>query len=128
MDKRQQRKFSLRKIWNRRYSKKFLLKIMAIVTTFTICVLLILNVFIWSTDVSKLENPVPQPTIIYDQAGSVASKISTSNIEGVSIKQIPSNLINAVISTEDQRFYDHHGINYVGIARAMVKNLFSGEL
>lgn len=101
---------------------------MAIVTTFTICVLLILNVFIWSTDVSKLENPVPQPTIIYDQAGSVASKISTSNIEGVSIKQIPSNLINAVISTEDQRFYDHHGINYVGIARAMVKNLFSGGI
>lgn len=128
MDKRQQRKFSLRKIWNQRYSKKLLLKIMAIVTTFTICVLLILNVFIWTTDVSKLENPVPQPTIIYDQAGSVASKISTSNIEGVSIKQIPSNLINAVISTEDQRFYDHHGINYVGIARAMVKNLFSGGI
>ncbi|MGE7766972.1 transglycosylase domain-containing protein [Peribacillus sp. NPDC096540] len=115
-------------MWNWRYSKKFLLKIMAIVIAFTICFLIILNVFIWNTDVSKLENPVPQPTIIYDQAGSVASKISTSNIEGVSIKQIPSDLTNAVISTEDQRFNDHHGINYVGIARAMVKNLFSGGL
>lgn len=127
MEKRQQRKL-LSRIRNRQYPKRFLLKAVSIAIAFTLCILLVLNLFIWTSDVSKLEDPAPQPTIIYDQNGAVASKISPSNIEGVNIKQIPRDMINAVIATEDQRFYKHHGINYVGITRALIKNLISGEI
>lgn len=93
-----------------------------------LCGLLILNLFIRSSDVSKLEEPEPRPTFIYDQNGEIASKISHSKIEGVRLEQIPKELIEAIISTEDQHFYRHNGINYFGIARAFTQNLFTGEV
>jgi penicillin-binding protein 2A len=90
--------------------------------------LIILNIFIWTSDVRKLDEPLPQPTFIYDQKGEVASKISNSTIDGVKINRIPRDVINAFVATEDQRFYHHHGINYVGIARAMIMNVTSGGI
>ncbi|AOV09162.1 transglycosylase domain-containing protein [Sporosarcina ureilytica] len=93
-----------------------------------ICGLAVVNVLISTSDVSKLEEPEPRPSMIYDQNGDVASKISNSNIEGVRLEQIPKELVEAVISVEDQRFYKHNGINYFGIARALTQNLLKGEV
>ncbi|ARK20943.1 transglycosylase domain-containing protein [Sporosarcina ureae] len=91
-------------------------------------VLLVLNIFITFSDVSKLEEPAPRSTVIYDTDGEVISKVSNSNIEGVSIDQIPNTLIEAVVSVEDQRFYKHHGINYFRMGRALVENAFKGKI
>lgn len=93
-----------------------------------LCGLIVLNVLIWSKDVSKLEEAEPRPTFIYDQNGNIASKISNSNIEGVRLDEMPKALIEAVISVEDQQFDKHHGINYFGIARAFTQNLLKGEV
>ncbi|MDN4492504.1 transglycosylase domain-containing protein [Ureibacillus aquaedulcis] len=127
MERRQQQKLNLR-LWSKFKDKKVIMKILIGMLGFALCSLLILNILIWTSDVSKLEEPTPQPTIIYDQNGKVASKIEVSNIEGVSIKQIPEHLIHAVIATEDQRFYKHEGINYIGIVRALAQNMMSGEI
>lgn len=88
----------------------------------------IINILIWKSDISKLNQPAPQPTIIFDQNGEIASKISSSKIEGVSIEQIPANVKHAVIATEDQRFYKHNGINYISIIKAFFKNATSGDI
>lgn len=93
-----------------------------------LCGLIVLNILISSKDVSKLEEPEPRPTFIYDQNGNIASKISNSKIEGVRLDEMPEALIEAVISIEDQQFNKHHGINYVGIARAFTQNLLKGEV
>ncbi|WP_025783343.1 transglycosylase domain-containing protein [Sporosarcina sp. D27] len=93
-----------------------------------LCVLLVLNLFITFSDVSKLEEPAPRSTVIYDPNGEVISKISNSKIEGVSIDQIPDTLIDAVISVEDQRFYEHHGLNYLRMGRALIENAFKGKI
>lgn len=127
MERRQQRKSS-KEIWSTFRSKSMIKKLLVAGLAAAVCGLLILNIFIWASDVSKLDQPAPQPTIIYDQNGEMASKISASNIEGVPIKQIPKDMINAVIATEDQRFYKHSGINYVAIVRAFLKNMISGEV
>lgn len=127
MDRRQQRK-SAEKIWLGLSSKSLWVRIFTACAALFIVGLLIVNIFIWRTDVSKLEEAVPRPTIIYDQSGKVASKITGSKIEGVGIKQIPEDLIHAVISTEDQLFYKHHGMNYFGIIRAFMQNMTSGEI
>ncbi|WP_435799501.1 transglycosylase domain-containing protein [Peribacillus asahii] len=127
MERRNQRKSSNR-IWSKLSSKSMKVKIVIAGLTMALCCFLILNIFIWRSDVSKLENPAPQPTIIYDQNGDVASKIAVSNIEGVGIKQIPKDVIHAVIATEDQRFYKHDGINYIAIIRALTRNTLSGEI
>ena len=90
--------------------------------------LVVVNQLIASSDVTKLEEPEPRPTFIYDQNGEIVSKISVSNIEGVSLDQIPKELIEAVVSVEDQQFYKHNGVNYFGIARAFTQNLIQGDV
>ncbi|MEH7009762.1 PBP1A family penicillin-binding protein [Neobacillus niacini] len=128
IEQRQQRKSSKQRDWSQ-FLKKDLVKKLIIAGIITaLCGLLIVNIFIWTSDVSKLNKPAPQPTIIYDQNGEIASKISNSSIEGVGIKQIPKEVIHAVIATEDQRFYKHNGINYFAIMKAFFKNMLSGDI
>ena len=93
-----------------------------------LCVLLVLNLFITFSDVSELEKPAPRSTVIYDPDGDVISKVSNSKIEGVSIDQIPDTLLDAVIAVEDQRFYNHHGLNYLRMGRALVGNAVKGKI
>ncbi|WP_368659538.1 transglycosylase domain-containing protein [Metabacillus halosaccharovorans] len=109
-------------------AKKAVVKIIAVLLLTVICGLLLINILIWTSDVSKLEKPAPQPTIIYDQDGEIASKLSNSSIEGVSLEDISEDMIHAVIATEDQRFYHHRGVNYFAITKAFVTNLFKGDV
>lgn len=44
------------------------------------------------------------------------------------ISEVPQIYLNAVIATEDHRFYTHHGIDYIAVVRALVHNLQSGSL
>ena len=46
----------------------------------------------------------------------------------VPLDQIPKDLVDAVIATEDVRFFEHRGLDYVGIGRAMIANLLSGKI
>ena len=46
----------------------------------------------------------------------------------VPIEKIPKALVNAVIATEDSRFFEHRGIDFVGIGRAMLTNILSGRI
>ena len=127
VERRQQQKLSGR-ICRKVKDKKIIMKIIVGASIFLLCCFLIFNIFIWTSDVSKLEEPTPQPTIIYDQNGEVASKVTGSKIDGVNIEQIPEHLIHAVIATEDQKFYKHNGINVIGIVRAMTQNTLRGEI
>ena len=90
--------------------------------------LFVFNILISFSDVSKLDIVEPRPTFIYDINGDVASKVSNSKIEGVSLNQIPKEVIEAFVSIEDQLFYKHSGINYFGISRALMQNLFKGKI
>lgn len=128
MEQRQQRNASKQRDWSQFLKKGWVRKLMIAGIIAALCGLLIVNIFIWASDVSKLNQPAPQPTIIYDRNGEIASKISNSSIEGVGIKQIPKEVIHAVIATEDQRFYKHHGINYFAIMKAFLKNMLSGDI
>ena len=46
----------------------------------------------------------------------------------VSLKQVPAALPEAVIATEDRRFYDHFGLDPIGIVRALVVNVLHGTV
>ena len=46
----------------------------------------------------------------------------------VRLEKLPPYLINAVIATEDRRFYSHFGIDPIGLARAMVRNAVAGSV
>ncbi|WP_415155119.1 transglycosylase domain-containing protein [Maritalea sp.] len=48
--------------------------------------------------------------------------------EAVAIYELPHYVPNAVLAIEDRRFYDHFGIDPIGIARAFVNNVVSGRI
>jgi penicillin-binding protein 2A len=89
--------------------------------------LIVVNAAISMSDISALKDAAPHPTIIYDRKGRVASEISASKKEAVDIKRVPTHLVQAVVAMEDQRFYHHSGIDYVGTLRALIHNLSAGE-
>lgn len=45
----------------------------------------------------------------------------------MSIDEVPANLQNAFIAVEDNRFYEHHGVDPIGIIRAVFRNIISGN-
>ena len=61
---------------------------------------------------------------IYDADGELITTVhSTENRLPVKLADMPKNLQNAFIATEDNRFYSHHGIDPIGILRALWVNL-----
>lgn len=79
-------------------------------------------------DISSLKNELPQATVFYDLNGEVASKVSANKNEGVPINQVPDSMKNAVIAIEDRRFYEHHGVDYIGISRALIRDIKAGGM
>ncbi len=62
------------------------------------------------------------PTIVYDKYGEMITQFTTFNRELVSFDNIPNNLIDAFLVTEDKRFFEHDGLDYVSIIRAALNN------
>ncbi|NOU92061.1 PBP1A family penicillin-binding protein [Paenibacillus sp. LMG 31456] len=85
-------------------------------------------IWVRGLDISKLEHPLPEPTLIMDRSGKPASQLSSSRIIPVPLEQIPLELRNAIIAVEDQRFYEHAGIDLWSIGRALIRDLRSGSL
>ncbi len=75
---------------------------------------------------SSLENPKTDlATKIYSEDGELIDQLFIENRTIVSIDAIPKDLINALIATEDRKFYKHWGIDADRIVKAMFKNLMS---
>lgn len=73
--------------------------------------------------------PKKYSTTVFDQDGNEITKLvaSGSNRIAKSIDEIPKNLQNAVVAIEDERFWEHNGIDIKGIIRAGVVAITSGR-
>ncbi|RFU64326.1 transglycosylase domain-containing protein [Bacillus sp. V59.32b] len=80
------------------------------------------------TNISNLKDQLERSTEIYDENGELASKITANKTEGISIKEMPDHVKNAVVAIEDHRFYEHNGIDYKAISRAFYTNLKAGGI
>lgn len=79
-----------------------------------------------SPDISNIDvSPTGFSTFIYDSEGNQTAKLvaSDSNRIPVTMDQIPSNLAHAFVAIEDERFYNHNGIDIQGIFRAAVTGI-----
>ncbi len=72
---------------------------------------------------------VAQTTVIYDRTGAAIAQLhgATDRIV-VSSGQIPQAMKNATVAVEDKRFYEHHGIDFVAVARALLADLRAGHV
>src|SRR3954468_14860668 len=66
------------------------------------------------------------PLRIYTAEGVLIGEFGEERRAVVSIAQVPPELKNAIISAEDERFYEHAGIDYIGVLRAAYANLVAG--
>lgn len=67
------------------------------------------------------------PMRIYTQDGKLISQYGVKRRIPVKLENVPVELIQAVLATEDSRFYEHNGIDPIGIARAAISLLVTGE-
>lgn len=82
-------------------------------------------------DISNIDvSPSGFSTFVYDNQGNQTAKLvaTDSNRIPVSMDKIPENLAHAFVAIEDERFYDHNGIDIKGIIRAGADAVMKGKL
>ena len=74
-------------------------------------------------------SPTESATYICDQDGNYLRKLTlaSSNRDIITLEEMPDNLQNAIIAIEDERFYEHGGIDIRGIARAVWTGITTGS-
>jgi len=78
---------------------------------------------------AELENPkLEEATKIYSSDGELIDKFFLKNRTKVTLDNIPKDMIQALIATEDQKFYDHWGVDVNRIFKAFFKNILKGSL
>src|SRR3954465_15500227 len=77
-------------------------------------------------DYSKLEE-MESASVIYDRNNQAIGRIFIQNRDQVGANDLSTWLYQAVVAAEDNRFYQHQGVDYYGVLRAAVKNYQAGR-
>lgn len=72
-------------------------------------------------------NP-PVSSQILSKDGTILADIGKENREIAKMEEIPKRVVNAFLSAEDDKFYEHKGVDYMGVLRALVVNLKAGRV
>lgn len=90
---------------------------------------------LWTT--AEAAMPDSTKTLTYQRGGTITlksadgvilQKIGPASRETLSYEDLPQDLVNAFIASEDQRFYEHNGVDLKGIGRAVLANLQQREV
>ena len=121
-------------LWRRRWFRRVLIGIGGL----TLLGLLVVGVAaLWAftilprslPSVTALETLQPiQGTKIYDDNDEPITELHVERRILVPLTQIPQSLRDAILATEDRRFYSHWGIDPIGVARAVVQNYRRGKI
>lgn len=68
---------------------------------------------------------MPERSTVYDVDGKIYSRLAGANRLKVSLSEVSPQFIAALLAREDTRFYDHKGIDWRGVLRALVRDVFS---
>ncbi len=79
-------------------------------------------------NVNTLRNVQMQvPLRVYSADNKLIAEFGEKRRQPVSLTQIPLQLQHALIATEDQRFYEHSGVDFLGLARAAIQVIATGK-
>ena len=101
----------------------------AIVTTITMALVAVITI-IWpdlppTSEVQDIR--LKEPLRIYSIDGRLMGEFGDERRITVRIEDTPQDLINAILAAEDDRFFSHHGVDPLGVVRALIANLKSRE-
>ncbi|MBI5448100.1 MAG: penicillin-binding protein 1A [Gammaproteobacteria bacterium] len=78
-------------------------------------------------DISQLHDAkLPMPMKIYTADNKLMAEFGEIRSTPVTYEQIPTKLVQAVVATEDQNFFEHGGVDFMGLCRASVELLLTG--
>lgn len=85
-------------------------------------------VFLYGTisnryDISEVKSNIPERTVILDRKNRTIGTLHGENRKRVSLQEVPPIFIEALILREDNRFYDHGGVDWIGVGRAVAQVL-----
>jgi penicillin-binding protein 1A len=91
------------------------------------CVLYILILIPLTPSISDIRKATQDnPARIMSADGQILAEIKRANREWVDLEQISPDVVDALIATEDHRFYEHHGIDWQRLASSVIHTL-SGD-
>jgi penicillin-binding protein 1A len=76
-------------------------------------------------EMRKIQNPIASE--VYAADGSLLGRYYVENRTNASIRDIPKSVVDALVATEDVRFYQHNGIDYRSLMRVLFKTFLSGN-
>ena len=101
----------------------------AIVTAIAMALVVVITV-IWPDlpPISEVQDiRLKEPLRIYSIDGKLMGEFGDERRITVRIEDTPQDLINAILAAEDDRFFSHHGVDPLGVVRALIANLKSRE-
>ncbi|MEY2558224.1 MAG: penicillin-binding protein, partial [Verrucomicrobiota bacterium] len=75
----------------------------------------------------KTVGEMPERNTVFDVDGKIYSRLAGANRLKVALNEISPFFVDALLAREDTRFFDHGGIDWRGIARALVRDVMSGS-
>jgi penicillin-binding protein 1A len=80
--------------------------------------------FVWSLSFDLKEvGKIPERSWVYDMDGRVYSRLHGENRILIEPDKVASSFKQALLAREDARFYNHHGLDVIGIVRAITRNV-----
>lgn len=74
-----------------------------------------------------LDTALPQHTVLLDKNGAEFARFYSENRIDVGLDEISPNFTDALIATEDARFYEHGGVDTKGVVRSLAANMLSSD-
>ncbi|HQJ57138.1 MAG TPA: biosynthetic peptidoglycan transglycosylase, partial [Caldisericia bacterium] len=80
-------------------------------------------------NIKDIQYEPPQSSEIYDRNGNLIKTVYfAENRIYVSLNDVSKNFIDALIASEDERFYTHKGVDYMAMIRALFSNIRAGTI
>ncbi len=93
----------------------------------TLFLIFALYIVITSPDFEKRELYQEEPSIFYDKYGNEFARVGAEDSDVISYNEIPNVLIDALVATEDSRFFQHNGLDLFRFVKATVKTLAGSD-
>ena len=110
----------------RRFRLGWKLALVALPITAVFGVLMFYAVWAQTFDL-KTVGDMPERNTVFDVDGKIYSRLAGANRLKVALNEVSPFFVDALLTREDTRFFEHGGIDWRGIARALVRDVLSGS-
>src|SRR5256886_13114964 len=102
------------------------ISLLALIGGSALGVLIFYSAWAQTFDMKKV-GEMPERNTVFDVDGKIYSRLAGANRLIVSLNEVAPAFIDALLAREDTRFFQHNGIDFYGVGRALMRDLLSGS-